>query len=129
MFKTERLEIEVTVPRIQMEFCDGQLQSQLQDDNLIPSIPAPLLQIQMKKMALRMSQRGINAEFEPTQRSTIGIPSEVSRRRSTVRQPGDGKTPLLKVHGEMEVESTYFNQTVQAFEPFIEPWSIYADVS
>ena len=69
----------------------------------------------MKKMELRMGQRGINAEFEPTQRSTIASASETSRRKTTVKQLGDGneeerKKPSLEVQGKMEIESTYFNQ-------------------
>jgi hypothetical protein len=35
---------------------------------------------------------------------------ETSRKKTTTKQLGDEKPPLLEVHGEMEVESTYFNQ-------------------
>jgi hypothetical protein len=35
---------------------------------------------------------------------------ETSRKKTTQKQHGDEKPPLLGVHGKMEIESTYFNQ-------------------
>lgn len=42
---------------------------------------------------------------------------------------GGDKPPLLEMIVALNLESTYFNQITQTFEPFIEPWNLDVHLS
>ena len=103
--------------QVQVEFCDGTLENFVDNTN---RISLPLLQLLISKVDLSIREDKVDDTFNPASRffDYFACPDI-----------GEEKPPLFELMAGMHLESTYFNQITQVFEPFVEPWFIDVLVS
>lgn len=117
--KTQKV-VSVAVTKLQLEFCDGNMANAFENDG---ALNMPLVQLLFTHIDFSMAEHKLDNSFNPLQGIVEGLPTQRYKFRDF------DLPPVLEVDASFNLESHYFNQITQVFEPFLEPWTLQGHVA
>ena len=111
----------VEIEKIQLEFCNGTVETCFDGKDTTTNMP--LLQMFINEIDLSMSEHLMDNSFNPASKIIENL--ETKRYKVYIKD----KPPVLEIDASLKLESNYFNQITQVFEPFLEPWTLKGHIT
>ena len=113
-FKTDIANVAVKISSIVLSLSDGELENQLGSK---PAWPTPLIELVINKLEY-CQKSNITLGKQPRSKDVLAVPLDIYYGM------GDFHQPVSDMKVSCGLYATYYNEMSQAFEPFIEPWSL-----
>ena len=113
-FKTDISNVAVKISSIVLSLSDGELENYLGSK---PAWPTPLIELVINKLEYCQKSNTTSSK-QPRSKDVLAVPLDIYYGM------GDFDQPVSDMKVSCGLYATYYNEMSQAFEPFIEPWSL-----